>query len=229
MSFKDFSFERLCSLENRLISAVALGDIHEALALLNQFPVISQEDVSHETLTVAKNYCIAINALLRKAVENFQVDTAVIKELSTELIRQVDGITQISNSRDMLEQIVSSYCNLSHNYNHSPYSTPVRNAIIKIKSDIKSDISLKALAESNNISAGYFSALFKKETGLTVTDYANRQRIHRAEALLKNTPLHIKDIALQCGIADVNYFIKLFKKYNGCPPHLYRENNSHTE
>ena len=75
-----------------------------------------------------------------------------------------------------------------------------------------------------NVNASYLSTLFKKEVGMPLTDFVNRQRIEQAKKLLIATELPTKTIAQQCGIPDIYYFSRLFKKRTGVTPKLYREN-----
>ena len=82
---------------------------------------------------------------------------------------------------------------------------------------------MSTLAESQNVSSGYLSTVFKKETGKTVTGYIRDKRIKHAMHLLSTTHLQIQTIALHCGIMDVQYFSKLFKKQTGKTPKEYRE------
>jgi YesN/AraC family two-component response regulator len=74
-----------------------------------------------------------------------------------------------------------------------------------------------------NISAAYLSTLFKKETGVTLTDYVNKRRVDYAIFLLNTTQLQIQTIAGYCGVTDVNYFTRIFKKYHGMTPLKYKE------
>ena len=79
------------------------------------------------------------------------------------------------------------------------------------------------MASLCNVSPSYFSALFKKETGVTLTDFVNNRRIRLAKHLLKTTNLHIQTIAQHCGILDFHYFCRMFKKSVGQTPTQYRE------
>ena len=92
-----------------------------------------------------------------------------------------------------------------------------------IDADLSADLSLSKLAQAQNISAGYLSATFKKETGQTVTDYINSERMQLAAHLLKTTTLQVQTVAAHCGILDVQYFSKVFKKYMKKTPKAYRE------
>jgi YesN/AraC family two-component response regulator len=56
-----------------------------------------------------------------------------------------------------------------------------------------------------------------------VTEYINRKRIELAKRLLVETKLQVQSIAQQCGIMDVHYFSKLFKRLVGLTPLEYRQ------
>ena len=58
---------------------------------------------------------------------------------------------------------------------------------------------------------------------MTLTDYVNQQRIAHAQYLLQGTNTPIKSIAQQCGIADLNYFVRIFKRITGVTPKSYRD------
>ena len=63
----------------------------------------------------------------------------------------------------------------------------------------------------------------KKETGRTLTEHINLLRISRARRMLRETALQVQTVAQHCGIHDVNYFSKVFKKYTGKTPLQYRK------
>ena len=77
-----------------------------------------------------------------------------------------------------------------------------------------------------SVNASYLSTLFKKEMGMPLTDYVNRQRIELSQRLLLSTDMPIKSVALQCGIPDVYYFSRLFKRIVGTTPKVYRETST---
>ena len=112
-------------------------------------------------------------------------------------------------------------------FNLKDYSIPVRKAITYINADLCADLSLKTLAGQLNMNASYLSALFRKETGATLTEFVSGRRIAHAQKLLRTTTLPIQSISLQCGISDMYYFSRLFKRIAGCTPKAYRERGEH--
>ena len=92
-----------------------------------------------------------------------------------------------------------------------------------IEKDLAADLSPHLLAENQNVSLGYLSTVFRKETGKTLSEYIREKRIKHAAHLLRTTHLQIQTVALHCGIMDVQYFSKTFKKYMGVTPTSLRE------
>ena len=102
------------------------------------------------------------------------------------------------------------------------YSALVQKAVVYIEGDLAGSLSLRVLAQDLNVNASYLSALFRRETGRTVTEFVNATRMEAAARLLRTTHLQIQTVAQHCGMSDLNYFSKLFKKHNGITPRQYR-------
>lgn len=84
------------------------------------------------------------------------------------------------------------------------------------------DLPLARVAAAVNLSAGYFSELFKKSTGLTFVDYVTRVRVERAKNLLANPHLRISDIAFRVGFRSLSQFNRAFKRIAGRSPQQFR-------
>ena len=84
------------------------------------------------------------------------------------------------------------------------------------------DISVGTVAQSLNISEGYLSHTFKKETDYTLLNYLTRYRIHKAMELLKDCRVKVYEVAEQVGYRDIAYFSATFKKYAGISPSEYQ-------
>lgn len=84
------------------------------------------------------------------------------------------------------------------------------------------DISVGTVAQSLNISEGYLSHTFKKETDNTMLNYLTRYRIHMAMELLKDCRVKVYEVADQVGYRDIAYFSATFKKLTGMSPSEYQ-------
>jgi YesN/AraC family two-component response regulator len=162
--------------------------------------------------------------LLRKAVEQGGVHPFYIDSVSSDFAKKVEKIKSVQEGIDMMHDMIYKYCALVKNHSMKNYSLLVQKVITVIDSDLTADLSLHRQAEMLNINASYLSTLFKKETGMTLTEYVSKKRIDHAAFLLTSTNLQIQVVAQNCGIYDVNYFTKMFKKQTGKTPKEYREN-----
>ncbi len=211
------------SYENELMQAVAQGQSHKAGAILSSFTHLSFETRLSDAVRNLKNYCIIMNTLLRKAAENGGVHPIYLDSISSSFAKKIEQLNSTSAVQGLMAEMFSSYCRLVKKHSMKHFSPPVQKAIIYIDSDLTANLSLSAIAEAQNVSASYLSWLFKQETGETLTDHVNKKRIKLATKLLETTNLQIQTIAQYCGILDVQYFSKVFKKYVGKSPKEYRE------
>ena len=215
--------EKRYEYESQLLQAVSKGQIHKAEQMLSSFSTLAFESRSNDDLRNYKNYSIIMNTLLRKAAQDGGVHPIHLDKISSDFAKKIEQMTSINMIKEVMGQMLNSYCRLVRKHSIKQYSPLVQRAIIKIENDLTADLSLKELARINNVSISYFSSLFKNETGQTLTDYVNKQRINQAKHLLKTTNLQVQTVAQLCGILDLHYFSKLFKRYVGKTPKQYRE------
>ena len=215
--------EQRYNYENKLIEAVRLGQIHKADLLFSGLEEVSFEKRTSDPLRNMKNYCIIMNTLFRKEAENGGVMPIYIDKVSSSFAVQIEQISNIADIKLLMKDIFRSYCRLVRKHTMKNYSPIVQKTIIFIESDISANLTLNTLAKMHNVSGGYLSTVFKKETGKNVIEYIRDKRMKHAEHLLSSTHLQIQTVALHCGIMDVQYFSKLFKKHIGKTPKEYRE------
>jgi AraC-like DNA-binding protein len=83
-------------------------------------------------------------------------------------------------------------------------------------------IAVDTLSRKAYMSRNEFFRWFKEQFGITPLEYINRERIKLAKQLLTDTKNSITSVAMQCGFADVNYFVRLFRKSEGITPGVYQ-------
>ncbi|MNZ77808.1 HTH-type transcriptional activator Btr [compost metagenome] len=65
--------------------------------------------------------------------------------------------------------------------------------------------------------------MFKKEIGITVSDYVTQYRMQQAKELISRSGTKLSDIAEKVGYNDPGYFSKSFKKFYGYSPSEYEK------
>lgn len=212
--------------ERQLIHAVSRGEAFQANLYFTRW--ISNPDTQKQVNSMQniRCHCITLNTLLRRAAVAGGVHPVQIDELSKKYLKKIDRMRSINHGMPLMRDMIQSYSILVEHHTLKNYSLLIQKVIARIHADLSDDLSLRTLAKVFNINASYLSALFRKETGSTLTYYVNRSRMEYAASLLQTTDLPVKQVAQYCGIHDVNYFTKTFKKYQGKAPKEYRKDYS---
>jgi AraC family transcriptional regulator of arabinose operon len=80
-----------------------------------------------------------------------------------------------------------------------------------------------ATAKRHHISLPTLRRIIHEYTGYPLYDYIHRLKIAEAKEVLLNTEQSIKSISEGFGYKDVFYFSRLFKKYVGLAPNVFRK------
>ena len=86
----------------------------------------------------------------------------------------------------------------------------------------KEKLSLESVASHFFIDKHYLARLFKEHYGVTLVTYLQQVRITHAKRMLRFTDKSIEEIGLECGIGELNYFSRVFKKLEGVSPSEFR-------
>ncbi|MGF1707878.1 helix-turn-helix transcriptional regulator [Enterovibrio baiacu] len=81
----------------------------------------------------------------------------------------------------------------------------------------------ESVAEHFCISSSYLSHLFQQHSDIGFNEYINRERFAHARHLLIEKGLRVKQVALESGFVDADYFCRLFKRLAGMTPTQYRQ------
>lgn len=87
---------------------------------------------------------------------------------------------------------------------------------------LEESIELEQVVEHVHVSRFYFCKLFKKVTGMTLTEYVARVRVEKAKTLLLDPSLRISEVVFAAGFGSIPQFNSVFKRYAGMSPSEYR-------
>lgn len=209
--------------ENEMINAVALGQVHKEKRFSSAFSEDMFEKRTSDPLRNAKNYAVIMNTLLRKAAERGGVHPVHLNRVSSAFAQRIENTSSVRENGELMHEMFRSYCRLVQQHSIKGYSLTVQKSIMLIEEDLSANITPRMLAEAQNLNPSYLSTVFKKETGKTLSEYIREKRVKHALHLLTTTKLQIQTVALHCGIMDVQYFSKIFKRHTGMSPKEYRE------
>lgn len=91
-----------------------------------------------------------------------------------------------------------------------------------IEASLEDPLPLSLVARQAGLSESHFCRVFKEVTGLTLTDYVNRQRIEWAKRELLKPDARISEIAFKVGYQSLSQFNRSFAKLTGRSPTRFR-------
>lgn len=222
------NLHKLNQIENEILHAIAVGNDTSALDIWysNSAFIFSilPKNLQNPIRTV-KNYLISINTLFRKILELNKFHLFYLEPIFAHFIMEIERCDTLEQLEMLPKQLIISYCEISRNHGKTLRSPFVETALTYIKENLNNDLTLHSISKFLNITPSYFSALFTKEMGMSLTDYVTNSRISLAKSLLASTDMPIKNVCTACGFHNFSYFCHVFKKHVGDSPKIFRQCN----
>jgi two-component system response regulator YesN len=155
-----------------------------------------------EVITDILIYVLKKNSTNKEFITKFKNS---IEKVSDSVVREETLINSYLQAiTTLFDDVVQEKKNLS--------TLPIRQAKQYIRENFSKQISQEDVAEAIHLSPSYLSTMFKKEMGISFTDYLTSCRMEEAKKYLKKSTLSINEIAEKSGYADSKYFSRIFQK-----------------
>lgn len=142
----------------------------------------------------------------------------------------VESFDHMSDALKFLKDQISIHLSGNFDYKTDGIGNKSFISILQyIKDCFYDNITLQSLSQKYFVSASYLCQLFKKEVGMTFTEYISALRINHACELLIHSDFRIHVIGEKVGYHDYFYFCKIFKRITSKSPTQYREEGNHCE
>lgn len=210
-------------MEMELTRHVASGELGNALAVLGQINAYQRSVLARDAERSLKNSLICNCTFLARAAIEGGVPYCLAFRKSDELIFRMEEMRGMDELRALEREHVESFVGLVRESQCRRYSKHVRRAMRHVCDNLGEELGLRALAEAVGLNPNYLSSLFRRETGIRLSEYVMRKRLRDAKFLLCHTDSTISEIAHYYRFASQSHFTKRFLEYSGMTPLTYRK------
>lgn len=169
-----------------------------------------------------KNSAIAAITLATRAAVDGGLFPEIAYTLSDLLIQNLEEIKESKAITPFLETALLEFSERVKNGQLQKYSKPISACQNYIFTHLYEDITLSHLAKIATLNPSYLSVLFKKEVGISPSEYIQRAKIDEAKSLITYTKHSLSKISTLLNFHDQSHFTKVFKKYTGVSPKQFR-------
>lgn len=155
--------------------------------------------------------------IMLKQISENQENQAIIIDI-IQFNEQISNLNFLQDVIKFWKNWIMEYYNKCAERNIKKYSKNIRKALIYISDNYRKPISVESVSQYIEKTPNYFSALFKKEIGMSFSEYINVLRIKRAKDLMENSDMLLSEISEYVGYTNYIYFTQVFKKIEGVSP-----------
>lgn len=220
---EDNYFHHSHAYEKRLLQCVKDGNT-EALSDL-RYPMDGSSGVLSKGNPVrnCKNIAICLITLVTRAAIEAGLNSELAYTLSDQYIQQSEVLEDIRDIEILGSRMLIDFTTRIKRLNNSGVSSIVSRCQAYIFRHLYENIALSDLAKHVSLNPNYLSEVFKTQTGLTLRDYIQKQKVDEAKKLLDYSGLTLVEITNLLNFCNQSHFSKVFKKYTGVSPKNFRD------
>ncbi|MBQ7774996.1 MAG: AraC family transcriptional regulator [Lachnospiraceae bacterium] len=210
--------------EMAFFQSIRMGNLEEAKRLFKPFNSEDMGKLSDDCLRNLKYHLIITIAFITRYCIEGGMEMEVAYNLSDIYVRTVDKCNTEEDIHRLHREVVEDYTQRMHTiHKTNPYPKQVMICLDYIYDNLHTKITLEQLADIVRLSPAYLSKLFRKEVGITISEYIMKKRIEAAENMLKYSEYTCIEISNYLCFCTESHFIHVFKKHTGYTPKCYRE------
>lgn len=218
--------EQMDNYTNRLTQCIINGDsetLNDLLLQLNNIP-FNERDLRSlsEVRTAAIGSIYVAHSIARKS----NIDFNELERVKHYYLMKVSTCQKASEINYAAAQALIEFTQTIKKNKSDTTRNPTVNRVIKyIQANITSKLQASEIAGSLNISTNYLFMKFKAETGKTLTQYINEEKVKKAMYYLTFTDKSLAEISNHLSFSSQSYFQTVFKNITGQTPASYRDAN----
>ncbi|QUI24733.1 AraC family transcriptional regulator [Vallitalea pronyensis] len=216
------------ALEKKLYQAILEGNLEEIENLGYAYSTYSPSVLCrNNSLRSLKNNLICNCTVVTRIAIEAGLDEKYAFFLSDLYINKIESLHQKETLLNLNSVMIFDF--ISHTKNsvatHMNNYAPLTQKIIKyVSKNLYKNFSLKDVANHVNANSSYLSRMFKKDVGMSFTQYIHTNRIKKAQHLILFSNLSLIEISTKLGYTTQSHFSKTFKQITGITPNQFKQN-----
>lgn len=227
---KDELIEYTHQIRERFLHAIQMGDQQA----VNHLMKISDQIITKDVLDISKripsnklrsmkNFYLSHNTLYSYHAEKGGLSAAQSHYLSEKYAIMIEHTDTLSGLEEVHINMLNEYVNKDIRYSNKKSYTIVDKVVFFIEKNFSEQLTIKEIADRLFVHPSHIMRSFKKEKGMTISEFRNLKRIHEAKQLLHHSRLPMIEIAFIVGFTNSQYFSRIFKSEVGITPSAFRE------
>ncbi|MBE5897736.1 MAG: AraC family transcriptional regulator, partial [Lachnospiraceae bacterium] len=188
--------------EEMMLNLIRVGDVEGLKVLFSNTSAGRAGKTASSYLRNMKNLFISTATLVSRAAIDgglFAEEALTLSDKYIQHAEKYDNYEQIMNLQfNMIMDFASRVREITYGKRYDKF---VRSITSYVREHLTEEINIDDMAEELFISRSYLSSKFKKETGITLSQYIQEQRIKKAQELLKTTRKSILEISTYLGFS----------------------------
>ena len=219
----DTAVHNTLALEQTIMNFVRHGDTATLKKWLKSAPAIRPGILSSDTIRQLKNTFIVTATLVSRAAIRGGMDVNDALSLSDAYIQKNELLSSIEAIENLQYHMVFDYTEKVEKIRLGKTPTKLLTDIVNyVQKHLSEPVDIAALSKAMFISRTHLAVKFKKETGMTLTEFVLKEKIEEGKRLLRYTDKPISAIAAYLGFSSQSHFANVFKKYANSSPNEYR-------
>ncbi|MBR2264806.1 MAG: AraC family transcriptional regulator [Firmicutes bacterium] len=162
-------------------------------------------------------------ALCEWTAVNSGVDRDMIESWAAGCVSQIERVRSFPEAEWSLQEMICFFAEqIAHVNRFADQSDLVRKAVTYVSGHLSEKITVRKMAGELGMNASYLSHQFKDQTGISLTEFINREKIEEAKTMLRRNRGTLLEISQQLGFSSQQYFQNVFRKTTGITPAQYQ-------
>lgn len=219
-----FTPHNTITLEQTIMNYVRHGNTIALKEWLKNAPPVRSGTLSLNAIRQLKNTFIVTATLTSRAAIQGGMEINEALSLSDAYIQKCELLSSIKSIENLQFYMILDYTQKVEKIRIGKTPTKLLIDIANyVQEHLNEPIDIEALAKAMFISRTHLAVKFKKETGMTLTDFILKEKVEEGKKLLKYTDRSISAIAIFLGFSSQSHFSNVFHKYTNKSPNEYRK------